>query len=242
MRRKTIILTVLAAVLLAGASWALLTPHYYKHGAVTGMVLDNQALLTEAVQEFEMLADDEQLLENVRDATNPSNPEAAFEFEYVSSTDREAAQLDGADWQKLSDEQLVARYGVDIADKLVQTKEFDGLYASFSYYDEERTKHCYVPIENQILNQVFHETDVNQIYAASDRIWFECYEKVGAADVETADFFYMKSGVPEPPAGNYATAQTTKNGWLYKSKYSMCYLEKITGQFYYVDTDGHDPV
>lgn len=242
MKRKLIAIVVVAVVLLAGASWALLTSHYYKHGAVTSIVLDNQELLIKTVQEFGKIAEDEQVLEDVRASAKTASQEILFDFEYISRPDRDTANLDMANWQELTDEALVSRYGVEIADKLVQIKDFDGPYACFSYYDDERTQYCYVTIENQIINQVFDETDVRQIYSAGDRIWFKCYEKIYAADAESADFFYMTSGQPKPPSGDCADTVTTKNGWLYKSKYSMCYLEKITGQFYYMDQDGHDPV
>jgi hypothetical protein len=191
---------------------------------------------------MDKLATDEDVLGAVRGTAQADDPDQAFDFEYLSRTDRESADLDVENWQELTDEQLAARYGVGIAEKLIQIKDFDGLYACFSYYDGETIKSCYIPIENQTLDQVFNQTDVKQVYPAADRLWFKCYEKSKTADVESADFFYMKSGQPKPPSGSYATTETTKTGWLYKSEYSMCYLEKITGQFYYIDQDGHDPV
>ena len=242
MKQKVIILSIAAVVLLAGASWVFLAPHFYKHGAVTSMVLDNQELLSQAVLEMDKLATDKDVLVAVRGTAQAADPDQVFAFAYLSRTDRDAAALDVDNWRELTDEQLAARYGVGVADKLIQIKDFDGLYACFTYYDGETTKSCCIPVENQTLDQVFDETDVKQIYPAADRLWFKCYEKFKTADVESADFFYMKSGQPKPPSGNYATTETTKNGWLYKSKYSMCYLEKITGQFYYIDQDGHDPV
>jgi len=240
MKRNLIIIVAVASLLLATIYWISYVPHFYKHSAVTSMVIDNKELLAQSVKEMDGISENGDLIKSVRESYKIYNQDYKVELEYVSRIDKEEFYTD--DWRGKSHQELANQYGMGVADRIYLLKDIDGLYACFSYEDDEGIQECYVQINNETLNRVFDETDVKMIFDWTDSVYYRCYEKFKETDMEFADFFYQKSGQPDPPSGEYAKTKKTKNGWLYKSQYSMSYLEKITGQFYYIDDDGHDAI
>jgi len=243
MKRNIFIIAVVACLVVAAVYWISYVPHFYKHGAITSMVTDNKKLLMQAVTEVNNLNTDDKIINSIRKKYDLDKEEFDIQLAYVSRIDKERYYVE--DWKGKSYNELVDLYGEDFADKISLFKDTDGLYACYSSINsmgEEMEADYYVKIDNKTLNRVFNDTDVRMIQNWTDRVYFSCYEKFKQYDMEYADFYYYKSGEPDPPTGFYAKTKNTENGWLYKSKYSMYYLEKITGQFYYVDMDGHDAV
>jgi hypothetical protein len=240
MKRNLIIIVAVASILLATIYWISYVPHFYKHSAITSMVIGNKDLLSKSVTEMESMSKNSDLIETIRAVPNFFEKDDVIELEYISTTDKE--ELFPDDRRGISYQELVKQYGKDDVDSTYRFKDIKGLYACFSNTDSGYFHQYYIQIESKTLNRIFSETDVKEIRNTGDGFNFSCYEKVKVSDTEDAGFFYYKSGVPDPPKGFYAKTKKTKNGWLYKSKYSMYYLEKITGQFYYVDDDGHDPM
>ncbi len=240
MKRKIILIAIIACLVVAAVYWISYVPHFYKHSAVTNMVLDNKELLLQSVKEMDKLNVNSDLIESVRESAQITNQNNKLELSYVSRMDQEEFYHD--DWREKSIDELADEYGAGAADRMFLLRDIDGLYACYSYEDKNGVQDCYIEIKNQTLNRVFSKTDVNTISYWTDSVYFNCYERIKVSDVEYAGFFYYKSGEPTPPSGFYAKTKKTKNGWLYKSKYSMSYLENITEHFYYFDDDGHDAV
>lgn len=240
MKRKIFLAAAIICLVVGTVYWISYVPHFYKHSAVTGMVLDNEELLIRSVKEMDKLSVNNNIVESVRKSANITDQNIKIELSYVSSMDREEFYKD--DWREKSLQELADEYGAGAADRICLLRNIYGLYACYSYESDKGIQDCYVEIQNQTLAQVFNQTDVNYISYWTDSIDFNCYERSKVSDMEYAGFFYYKSGEPDPPEGFYAKTKKTKNGWLYKSKYSMSYQEKITGHFYYFDDDGHDAV
>ena len=238
-KKKTIIIvTVLSVFLLVFGSYFLFfKTDFYKRGEVLRLMNSQGDLFTASVAEKDRISEKYMNIEAIQESAAYTIKEEDITIQYITTT--QAKELFPKEWRERDYEELVREFGKETVDGAYKYKDIEGLYVSF--FNGFGNGYC-VQIESEIFNELFQKTPVTEVYDSDKKIFYSCYERVKVTDYEVAGIFYSKVSEPEKPSGTEGITTKTKYGYLYKSHWMKDYIEKIEGNFYYYNQEGHDPI